>query len=121
MGSSLPARPLLTFMVKRSLGVSIRGAPMSSLSRRPSVGDSMSNRPRVARRYSPEPGPVLVLDDRLILHENVGTPFEQAYLVAHEIGHAELGDDPNNEPALKIDAERPGRALADRHRPRGGL
>ena len=49
---------------------------------------------------------VLVPDDRLILHENVGTPFEQAYLVAHEIGHAELGDDPNNEPALKIDAER---------------
>ena len=59
MGSSLPARPLLTFMVKRSIGVSIRGAPMSSLSRRPSVGDSMSNRPRVARRYSPEPGPSL--------------------------------------------------------------
>lgn len=28
----------------------------------------------------------------LILHENCGTPFEQAFLVAHEIGHAELGD-----------------------------
>ncbi|WP_273455877.1 UvrD-helicase domain-containing protein [Nevskia ramosa] len=28
----------------------------------------------------------------LILHENCGTAFEQAFLVAHEIGHAELGD-----------------------------
>lgn len=28
----------------------------------------------------------------LIVHENVGTLFEQAFLVAHEIGHAELGD-----------------------------
>lgn len=30
--------------------------------------------------------------DALILHENVGTPFERAFLVAHELGHAELGD-----------------------------
>lgn len=28
----------------------------------------------------------------LIVHENSGTPFEQAFLVAHEIGHAVLGD-----------------------------
>lgn len=27
----------------------------------------------------------------LIVHENVGTLFDQAFLVAHEIGHAELG------------------------------
>ncbi|NHZ45038.1 ImmA/IrrE family metallo-endopeptidase [Massilia aquatica] len=27
----------------------------------------------------------------LIVHEKVGTQFEQAFLVAHEIGHAELG------------------------------
>ena len=28
----------------------------------------------------------------LIVHENLGTPFEQAFLIAHEIGHAVLGD-----------------------------
>ncbi|CAI3802798.1 ATP-dependent DNA helicase Rep [Pseudomonas sp. MM221] len=28
----------------------------------------------------------------LIMHENSGTPFEQAFLVAHELGHAVLGD-----------------------------
>lgn len=31
--------------------------------------------------------------DGLILHEDAGTPFEQAFLVMHEIGHAECGDD----------------------------
>lgn len=35
----------------------------------------------------------LIAKDALILHENIGTPFEQAYLVAHEIGHADCGDD----------------------------
>ncbi|MBB3355575.1 superfamily I DNA/RNA helicase [Rhizobium sp. BK049] len=45
--------------------------------------------------------------DRLILHENVGSPFEQAFLVAHEIGHVELGDDPEGEPAREIDLARP--------------
>lgn len=33
-----------------------------------------------------------ISDEALILHENVGTPFDQAFLVAHEIGHVELGD-----------------------------
>ena len=45
--------------------------------------------------------------DDLILHENVGSPFEQAFLVAHEIGHVELGDDPDSSPVPTID---PGRA-----------
>jgi Zn-dependent peptidase ImmA (M78 family) len=44
--------------------------------------------------------------DALILHENVGTPFEQAFLVAHELGHVELGDDPNAEPVQNIDPAR---------------
>ncbi|WP_031268165.1 MULTISPECIES: UvrD-helicase domain-containing protein [unclassified Labrenzia] len=47
-----------------------------------------------------------VAEDELILHENVGSPFEQAFLVAHEIGHVELGDDPDDEPAITIDPAR---------------
>ncbi|MFS2015674.1 UvrD-helicase domain-containing protein [Massilia sp. CT11-108] len=43
----------------------------------------------------------------LIVHENVGTPFEQAFLVAHEIGHAELGDgEEDDEAVVEIDAAR---------------
>ncbi|HEY3789583.1 MAG TPA: UvrD-helicase domain-containing protein, partial [Urbifossiella sp.] len=50
---------------------------------------------------------VFIPRDRLILHENVGTPFDQAFLVAHEIGHVELGDDPDNgEGAVEIDPAR---------------
>lgn len=44
--------------------------------------------------------------DKLILHENIGTPFDQAFLVAHELGHVELGDDPDGEPARDIDPAR---------------
>ena len=44
--------------------------------------------------------------DRLILHENVGSAFEQAFLVAHEIGHVALGDDPGDESAVNIDPTR---------------
>lgn len=47
-----------------------------------------------------------VADDDLILHETVGTLFEQAFLVAHEIGHVELGDDPEDEPRPAIDPAR---------------
>ncbi|MGY4501230.1 hypothetical protein ACVWYH_005161 [Bradyrhizobium sp. GM24.11] len=43
-----------------------------------------------------------VAADDLILHENIGSRFEQAFLVAHEIGHVELGDDPDGEPAPMI-------------------
>lgn len=44
--------------------------------------------------------------DDLIVHENTGSRFEQAFLVAHEIGHVELGDDPDDEPAPTIDSAR---------------
>ncbi|WP_246047604.1 UvrD-helicase domain-containing protein [Hankyongella ginsenosidimutans] len=47
-----------------------------------------------------------VAADDLILHENIGSRFEQAFLVAHEIGHVELGDDPEGEPAPAIDPAR---------------
>ncbi|MBK1718120.1 UvrD-helicase domain-containing protein [Thiocystis violacea] len=40
--------------------------------------------------------------DDLILHEDIGSQFEQAFLVAHEIGHIELGDDPDDEPVPTI-------------------
>jgi Zn-dependent peptidase ImmA (M78 family) len=45
-------------------------------------------------------------DAALILHENIGTPFERVFLVAHEIDHVELGDDPDAEPILNIDPAR---------------
>lgn len=45
--------------------------------------------------------------DRLIVHENVGTPFEQAFLVAHELGHVELGDDTAPDRAQDVDLLRP--------------
>jgi superfamily I DNA/RNA helicase/Zn-dependent peptidase ImmA (M78 family) len=44
--------------------------------------------------------------DRLIVHENVGTDFDRAFLVAHEIGHYELGDGIENSTAAHIDAAR---------------
>lgn len=49
---------------------------------------------------------IFVRQDDLIVHENAETSFEKAFLVAHEIGHIELGDDPD-EPAGKIDPARP--------------
>lgn len=43
----------------------------------------------------------------LIVHETEGSPFDQAFLVAHEIGHAELGDgEVGPEPATHIDPAR---------------
>src|SRR6202035_3274933 len=53
---------------------------------------------------------VFVARDSLILHEDVGTPFERAFLVAHEIGHAELSDDGDPTPAREIDPARPAEA-----------
>lgn len=40
---------------------------------------------------------------RLITHEDYGSPFEQAFLIAHEIGHIELGDDTQDEYVISID------------------
>lgn len=43
----------------------------------------------------------------LIVHEDLGTPFEQAFLVSHEIGHAVLGDGEEEEgSAFQIDPAR---------------
>src|ERR1700761_941586 len=53
---------------------------------------------------------VFVARDSLILHEDAVTPFEQAFLVAHEVGHAELGDDGDPTPAHEIDPTRPAEA-----------
>ncbi|MDA9436278.1 UvrD-helicase domain-containing protein [Bradyrhizobium sp. CCBAU 51627] len=52
----------------------------------------------------------LVAKDALILHENGGSLFEQAFLVVHEIAHAELGDAPEDEVPIEIDLARPAEA-----------
>ena len=44
---------------------------------------------------------------QLIVHENTGTLFEQAFLVVHEVGHSELGDDEEPEVQVQIDPARP--------------
>ena len=48
-----------------------------------------------------------VAADKLIVHEGSGSPFDQAFLVAHEIGHVELGDDPEAGGVPLIDPGRP--------------
>lgn len=45
-------------------------------------------------------------EDQIILYENAGSAFEKAFLIAHEIGHAELGDDDESGTALEIDLAR---------------
>lgn len=46
-------------------------------------------------------------DIPLIVHETKGSLFDQAFLVAHEIGHAELGDGQDEpEPAVNVDPAR---------------
>jgi superfamily I DNA/RNA helicase len=48
----------------------------------------------------------LLPSDGLILHEKVGSQFEQALLIAHEIGHAKLGDASDETPAKDVDFAR---------------
>jgi len=48
----------------------------------------------------------LIAKDSLILHESEGTAFEKAFLVVHEIAHAELGDAPEGGGAADIDPSR---------------
>lgn len=43
--------------------------------------------------------------DLLIVHENIGSSFDQAFLVAHELGHCELGD-AADESVARIDPAR---------------
>jgi superfamily I DNA/RNA helicase len=49
----------------------------------------------------------LVAGHELIVHEDAGSPFEQAFLVVHEIAHAELGDAPDRAGPTEIDPARP--------------
>lgn len=49
---------------------------------------------------------IFIASERLVLHENVGSDFERAFLVAHEIGHVVLGDNPGDESTKDIDPER---------------
>jgi superfamily I DNA/RNA helicase/Zn-dependent peptidase ImmA (M78 family) len=44
--------------------------------------------------------------EQLIVYENVGTDFDKAFLIAHEIGHSDLGDDPEIHEEAKSDAAR---------------
>ncbi|MBN8707838.1 MAG: UvrD-helicase domain-containing protein [Verrucomicrobia bacterium] len=44
--------------------------------------------------------------DQLILYEDKGIDFEKAFLIAHEIGHAELGDSPDDGQIFEVDPTR---------------
>lgn len=48
----------------------------------------------------------LIPSEELILHERTGTLFEQALLIAHEIGHALLGDADDTTPAKDVNFAR---------------
>ena len=49
---------------------------------------------------------IFIQADQLILYENIGTEFERAFLIAHEIGHSQLGDDPEGGALVQIDPAR---------------
>lgn len=44
--------------------------------------------------------------DGLIIHENIGSDFDQAFLVAHELGHVELGDETGPVTTTNVDPVR---------------
>lgn len=44
--------------------------------------------------------------DRAIRHEDCGDDFHKAFLIAHELGHASLGDDPAEHTAHEVDPAR---------------
>jgi len=44
--------------------------------------------------------------DKLIVYENEGTDFDKAFLIAHEVGHALLGDDPTDTAPAEIEPAR---------------
>jgi len=50
--------------------------------------------------------------DHLIVYEDIGSDFDRAFLIAHEIGHSELGDDPEveDDAEVEIDPTRPAEA-----------
>lgn len=45
--------------------------------------------------------------DGLIIHENSGSDYDQAFLVAHELGHVELGDETGPVTVAETDPVRP--------------
>ncbi|OWZ90582.1 hypothetical protein B9J07_27500 [Sinorhizobium sp. LM21] len=45
-------------------------------------------------------------DFRVILHEGTGSPFTDAFLIGHELGHVLLGDDKVVDSVLTVDEER---------------
>jgi superfamily I DNA/RNA helicase len=53
----------------------------------------------------------LVPADELILHEHIGSPFEKACLVGHEVGHLVLGDAPKEGDPCDFDVGRPSEAV----------
>ena len=73
---------------------------------RPPPAGGMSRGLRPPRLICVAERPTLIPADMLILHQSVESAFDQAFLVAHEIGHFLLGD-AIAEPVLDSDPARP--------------
>lgn len=48
----------------------------------------------------------VIVKDAIIVHESDGSMFDQAFLVAHEIGHLELGDEREESQTVGVDQDR---------------